>query len=435
MSAPVQQVPAAWVPQHRQTQVEGAVPLSPETQSALQGAYGASQQVDELTRQAEVERQKSDAAANAANVAQAQTDLQEAQAQKAAQADMQAKQWNHVLDAQRTMEEAQAKGVDQHRWLANKSTGSKMAMAIGLIASGFNQGTHGGENVMLNQINKEIDRDVDSQKEAIAGKEHSFSNAISMYGVLRQKGLDDSQASDGARLLARKLLDAQLKAANPQTAMGQLQVQKAIADNDAHTAQLRAQFDEKSSGKTTTSSAEAFRPAQTVGGPQAFLDEVNKVYMLKRGEPGNTWDSAVRDVLRHHGQDPTPGAPEPIIGVPKGGAGSARALAKPAMAAQAHIADLQALAKLADTTVAGPQTQGQYDALAAKLRSEGVPVPESSSIFSRLSGATQGALQTLIASEKAKLGAAQNVAANGVGGQPVGCIEGDEGKDPDTFEE
>ena len=171
------------------------------------------------------------------------------------------------------MDEAQANGVDQHHWWNTKSTGAKIAMGIGAIAAGWNQGTRGGSNPVLDQINKGIEQDIDAQRSSIEGKEKSFSNAVSMYGLLRQKGLDDSQATDGAKLLAHQQVDAQLKAAMPtaQSSMAKLQLTESIAANQAKIAQLRAGFDEKSASKSSTSSAEAFRPAQTVGGPGDIL--------------------------------------------------------------------------------------------------------------------------------------------------------------------
>lgn len=428
LSAPGKVLPAAWVPQHRQTQTEGGVAFSPETQAALQKAAAAGDAIDPAQQQAIDAQQRYDQAKARLDANQQQGELDEYQVRKNKQDSEREWQMNQVTSAMRDMQEAQAKGVDPHHWYANQSTGSKIAMAIGLIAGGFNQGSgRTSSNVALDQMNKEIDRDVDAQKENIAGKEKSFQNQVSMYGLLRQKGLDEDQSRDGAKLLAHQALDAQLKAAMPEAsnAMAKLQLQKSIQDNQERIAKLRGAFDEKAGQKVTSSTADAYRPAQ-VGQvtPQAILKKAQELYEKNLGKGGNDWNQSVRLATRAlTGRDVAPGAAEPIITEPpKGGASALGRLAKPLMESQANAADLQRLQKLTSQTYLSPAEKAEANTLAANLGANGVaglPQDIGSLDLGRMTGSQPAAVQAAASVQAARIKAAQNIAAAGGGAAPA----------------
>lgn len=419
-----QQVPAAWVPQGRQTHTEQGIQFSPETQAAMQGATAAAGEVDKAAAaraeaQAHFDTTKAQLDAN-----QADADLAAYHVQKARQDSERAWQMNQIQSAQRDLDEAHAKGVDPHHWFANKGTGSKIAMAIGLIAGGFNQGIHGGSNPMMDLMNKEIDRDIDAQKEGIAGKQRSLDNKVSLYGLMRQKGLDEDASRDAAKILAHQSLDAQLKAALPQatTAVGQLQLKQAIAENQANLAKFRGAFDEKAANKTATSTSEAFRPAQTVGGaptPAQILKKAMELHEKNYGKPGNDWNQNVRAAARGlTGQDIMPGAAEPVITEPAK-PGQAGRLAKPMMAAQANIAKLQELEKLANQSYLGAEGKARANQILADVKASGVtglPDDIGRIDLGRLTGSVQAAINQARKGEQTTLGAAQAVMAGGGGG-------------------
>ena len=177
VTAPARTVPAAWVPQHRQTEGVGGTQFSPDTLAALQEATDAGQQVDVDAQKALDEQQRYEHVKAVQEDAQATTDAAEAQKQRFNQDRVMSDQRAKIDSAMLDMQQAQAKGIDTHHWMAEKSTGAKIMMGIGAIAAGWNQGVHGGSNPVLDQINKGIEQDIDAQKTGIEGKEKSFSNA------------------------------------------------------------------------------------------------------------------------------------------------------------------------------------------------------------------------------------------------------------------
>ena len=439
LSSGVAGSPAAWVPQARHTQTEGGVAFSPETQAAEAKATAATNEVDKALEAKSAAQMNYDATKAKIDAVQSDADLASAHVQMAKQASERDWQWDKIQSAQRDIEEANAKGVDPHHWFANKSTGSKVAMAIGLMAGGFNQGIHGGENPMMSLINNEISRDIDAQKDGLAGKERNLQNRISTYGMLRQKGLDENSASDGAKLLAHQALDAQLKAAMPSvsSAMGQLQLKQAIAENQSNLVKLRGSLDEKASQRTSTSSSEAFRPAQAAVGtatPATILAHAKTLYESHYGEVGNTWEAAVRQAVRGTtGKDMMPGAAEPVLSKAVAAKpGQPGRLAKPMMAAQANMSELAELQKLSQGTFSGAQERARASQILASLKTNGVEgLPDSVGMFetSRATGSLNAAIDQAKKGQQARLQAAQSIMAGG------GGAEEEPAADPEGFSE
>jgi hypothetical protein len=73
--------------------------------------------------------------------------------------------------------------VDANRFMNSKSTGGKVATAIGLILGGIGSGLQGGKpNIALEFLNKQIDNDIRAQIENRHGKENLLSHLERKYG-------------------------------------------------------------------------------------------------------------------------------------------------------------------------------------------------------------------------------------------------------------
>lgn len=426
-------VPAAWVPRGRETQ--SGITLSPETQEALQRYTAAGNQVDESLRTSFDAQQKIQRAAADANAQQSADDLREFQARQSRQAADRAAQWTKVQAAQKAVSDAQTQGVDPEHWMHSRTTGQRIALIIGAALSGW-ANPH-GPNQVIEMAQKAISQDVDAQKASLAGKEHSLDSQMSLYGLMRQKGLDEDASADAAKLVMHQNLDAQIKAALPdaQNAMGKLTLQQALQENQGNMVQLRAAIDEKASMRSSTS--EAFRPAMTPGvvSPQQILEDANAIYMRHYGEQGNSWEQAVRQAVRHHtGRDVLPGAPEMVV--QKAGGGRMGRLAGRLADAPANIKALDDLAAISKQTVIGPQDQARAAQLLATLKSAGVQgLPEDSTITSRLLGSTQAAIAQARRDQVQRLTSTRDVVAGGGagGGEDEAPSERDEA--PEGFEE
>lgn len=262
-------IPGGFRPHTRSKTVEEGVQFSPETQKDVAKAEEAGEGVVKATgeladAQAEQERHKAMVEAN---------DLQ---AEAAAERVRKNKQnsamewhWDKLMGMQRDLAQAQAKGVDPQHYMKNKSTFGNIAQMIALIGGGLSAGITGGRNQALDFINNEIDRDVNAQRETIAGKERAFGQQQGLYGLLRQKGMDDDTAATGARLLHREQVQKQLEAElnSARDAKAKLVLQQTIKDNAMEMAKLRGTFDEKASAKVQTSGSEVYAPPQVVGQP------------------------------------------------------------------------------------------------------------------------------------------------------------------------
>lgn len=73
--------------------------------------------------------------------------------------------------------------VDAERFMNTRSSGGKVATAIGLILGGIGSGLQGGKpNVALEFLNKQIDNDIKAQIENRHGKENLLANLERKYG-------------------------------------------------------------------------------------------------------------------------------------------------------------------------------------------------------------------------------------------------------------
>jgi hypothetical protein len=124
--------------------------------------------------------------------------------------------------------------IDPNHYWSDKSTGGKVATAIGLILGGIGGGLTHQENPALKFLNAQIDRDVEGQKENLGKTKTLLEANMHQYGNLRD-------ATSATRIMMgdlykAKLEEAAAKAATPQAkaaalqALGQLKLQLAPAE-------------------------------------------------------------------------------------------------------------------------------------------------------------------------------------------------------------
>lgn len=126
--------------------------------------------------------------------------------------------------------------IDPNHYWADKSTGGKVATAIGLILGGIGGGLTHQENPALKFLNSQIDRDVEGQRENLGKNKTLLEANMHQYGNLRD-------ATSATRIMMgdlykAKIEEAAAKAATPQAkaaamqALGQLQLQLAPVETE-----------------------------------------------------------------------------------------------------------------------------------------------------------------------------------------------------------
>lgn len=253
---------AGFQPGSRSTTTVEGVKFSPETQAALDEAQDASQQIAELTPKVAAEQAQYDATYHQtkANVEQAQ---QAADFVRRARAQSELnRQWTTLQQAQQEAKEAS--NIDPNRYYKNRTTVGHIADAVALIAGGMLAGLNGGPNEAVAAIRQRVDADIEAQRDAYAGKKAAAEHAQTLYGQLRQKGLDEEQSATGAKIMALQQLDDQLAATKPTDQIGRLSVQQARLKTAQDLAKLRGEFDEKSSARVQSSLSETYKPAQAI---------------------------------------------------------------------------------------------------------------------------------------------------------------------------
>lgn len=89
--------------------------------------------------------------------------------------------------------------LDPGRFWATRSTPQKVSAFVAIALGGFLSGAKGGENLALNQINHEIDKDIKAQEISYGMKRGGLEAAHTAYGMAMQR----YQSADAARAFAR----------------------------------------------------------------------------------------------------------------------------------------------------------------------------------------------------------------------------------------
>jgi len=104
-----------------------------------------------------------------------------------------------ALDEQRKVQSDLANNhIDPNRLWHNKSTGSKIATAIGLFLGGFGQGLVGGSNPAMDYLHQQIDKDVEAQKTDNQNLDSIYQHNFQMFG----------NEMDAVKMSKANLLDA-----------------------------------------------------------------------------------------------------------------------------------------------------------------------------------------------------------------------------------
>lgn len=106
-----------------------------------------------------------------------------AQEQKAFDLNQQAMA-KHQAQYDEMWKEVAAGKIDPQRYMHSKSTGSKIAAAIGIMLSGIGSGLTGQPNMAMQVLNKNIENDIESQKANLGIKQSLLSHNLQAQGNL-----------------------------------------------------------------------------------------------------------------------------------------------------------------------------------------------------------------------------------------------------------
>jgi hypothetical protein len=179
-------------------------------------------------------------AAAAKQLGQAQAELLKNQVEQQRQAKQDYEDHFNLLNEERKsfVHDLQNQHIDPNHYWQNKSTGGKIATAIGLILGGLGGGMQGnGGNAALDFLNHNINRDIESQK-ANLDKSNSLLRAnMQQFGNLKD-------ATDMTRAMQMDLVSNQLKQAAAQAAdpMAKAKALQAAGALDAQSAPIIAQM-------------------------------------------------------------------------------------------------------------------------------------------------------------------------------------------------
>ena len=85
-------------------------------------------------------------------------------------------------DVEKITQDLLTKKIDPNHYMSDRSTPQKFAQAIGLILGGISSGQTGQPNPVLDFINRQIDRDIESQKSTAANQHNLLSALTHQYG-------------------------------------------------------------------------------------------------------------------------------------------------------------------------------------------------------------------------------------------------------------
>ena len=131
---------------------------------------------------------------------EAEKALRRQEAMTAASAKREQQLDNAFVDYQQSVQHlSQMQPLDQNRWWANKSTGDKIGTIFLSFLGGLGAQGNGGQNYVMDRINKEIDGDVAAQKFDYEMGLNQAKAKQTAYGML----MDKYQSEDAAEAAAR----------------------------------------------------------------------------------------------------------------------------------------------------------------------------------------------------------------------------------------
>lgn len=160
--------------------------------------------------------------------------------------------------------------IDEGRLWRKKSTGKKIALAIGAFLSGFARRGQ-GQNPILQQIEGEINRDIEAQREVVNNKRVALNKLSGLYAQARQRGIDDLQAVEVAKGAYMAHVESHMRELGERAQNASLQAALARKADEfsLRTEESRQQFILAGADKVQTTTKRARVPVSGVpaGGP------------------------------------------------------------------------------------------------------------------------------------------------------------------------
>jgi hypothetical protein len=187
----------------RGTAAHEALKLTPGQQAAMQNRYealeGATAANLDLAKQASFDGQ-------ALALRQAEERQMDADAAEAARLRRQQELKAAEADIAKTVSDVAKSSIDPERYEKNRSLGNRIWMGIAAGMAGL--ANPGGPNPILQQINQDVERDIQAQRDAVAAKKEGLQGKETIYG----KMLDRYGTEDAAMAATRAALQERSRA-------------------------------------------------------------------------------------------------------------------------------------------------------------------------------------------------------------------------------
>ena len=187
--------------------------LSEENAQAIKNKVGESQsaigtaQKDYLKSINEMERAQIAEAQKNEELHQSMADQIDDMAEKSKvrEEERQKKMDKVINDLDETFKQIEQKKIDPNRYWANKSTGQKIMMGLGTFLAGLG----GGDNRVLQYVNKQIQNDIAAQKDQF---DRQGQRAQNMYKVMLQRFGDERKAEAATEAMMIKSMQQRINA-------------------------------------------------------------------------------------------------------------------------------------------------------------------------------------------------------------------------------
>jgi hypothetical protein len=148
--------------------------------------------------------------------------------------------------------------IDPNHYMSSMSDGGRIATAIGMLMGGIGGGANGTSNPAMDFLNKQIDRDIESQKSTLNSKHTLLSATMQQFGNLKD-------ATQMARVYQTDIYKGKLEQAmaTAKSPMAKAALQKAIGELDMITAPILQEMSQKKAIMAGLQSGAA-SPAQAV---------------------------------------------------------------------------------------------------------------------------------------------------------------------------
>jgi hypothetical protein len=176
-------------------------------------------------------------------------------------------------------EEAKAMRVDPNKFYNDRGTLGTILAALSVGAGAYASAMTGTRNFALDIIENAISRDIDAQKEAIAGKRADVAEKRNLFQMMRQRFGDDRQAEEAAKINMRQSIIDQLEntKANYDAKGIPFTNDKELAALQKKNAEDKFNLVKESSSKTTTVVSKRMATKGGAGKPLESGKEVDKI--------------------------------------------------------------------------------------------------------------------------------------------------------------